>query len=350
MDKDIPFVRDLLGELVSIPTVTGNERAASKLMERVMTEISDLYRSDGWSNFEAIINPGGSPKVMVAAHIDQIGIQVVEVTEKGYVRIAGVGGWDARVAYGMRFKLLTDRGELVGVVNTIPPHMFRARRDLEEKKWEMKDLTLDLGVNDKKKLEEMGVVPGTYGVPAYDLIDLPEDHVSGPGLDDKSGVATMLLAGKYLWEQRNNLRAEVHLVATVQEEIGLRGAQMAAFRIKPDYAIALDVTLAKQPMLESDTVIELGKGPAISKGPIYHWEVVEKLIEVAKGEEIPYQIEPDPRGYGTDTWVIQVSREGVKTGLVSLPLRNMHSPVEVLSLKDVVWSAKLVSAFIAKLG
>ncbi len=350
MDKDISYVRDLLRELVSVPTVTGNERAASKLMESVMAEISDLYRADEWSNFEAVINPGGSPKVMIAAHIDQIGIQVTEVTEKGYVKIAGVGGWDAKVAYGMRFKLLTEKGELVGVINTIPPHVFRARRDLEEKKWEMKDLTLDLGVNDKKKLEEMGVVPGVYGVPAYELIDLPEDHVSGPGLDDKSGVATMLLAGKYLWEGRSDVKAEVHLVATVQEEIGLRGAKMTAFRIKPDYAIALDVTLAKQPMLESDTLIELDKGPAISKGPIYHWEVVDYLIRVAKEEEIPYQIEPDPRGYGTDTWMIQVSREGVKTGLVSIPLRNMHSPVEVISLKDVVWSAKLVAEFITRLS
>ena len=271
------------------------------------------------------------------------------MTEKGYVKIAGVGGWDAKVAYGMRFKLLTEKGEIIGVINTIPPHMFRVRKDLEEKKWEMKDLTLDLGVNDKKKVEELGVIPGIYGVPAYDLIDLPEDHVSGPGLDDKSGVATMLLAGKYLWEQRESVKAEVHLVATVQEEIGLRGAKIAAYRLKPDYAIALDVTLAKQPMIETETLIELGKGPAISKGPIYHWEVVENLMKLAKDKAIPYQIEPDPKGYGTDTWVIQVSREGVKTGLISLPLRNMHSPVEVLNLKDAVWSAKLLSEFILSL-
>ncbi len=348
MEPEVEGVRGSLLRLTTIPRVTGTERNVVPVLRELMSPFSDAFKVDAWGNSEAIINPGGKPVVMLAAHVDQIGIIVREITEDGFVKFEGVG-WDAKVLYGMRVKLLTDRGEVKGVVGVLPPHIFRAYKELAEKKLEVRDLAIDIGANSKEDAEKAGVKPGVYGVPDYEPEDLLDNHFSSPGLDDAAGVATMIEALKLAWKSRDKMDAEVHFVATIQEEIGLRGAEMVAYRLKPDIAVAIDVTFAKQPMMPAEYVLKTGKGPAISKGPIYHWEVVEGLERAAKEAEIPYQIEPDFRGYGTDTWAIQVARGGVKTGLVSIPLRSMHSPVEVVNLKDIAWGGALLSEFIKML-
>jgi len=348
LEPEVEGVRGSLLRLTTIPRVTGTERNVVPVLRELMSPFSDAFKVDAWGNSEAIINPGGKPVVMLAAHVDQIGIIVREITEDGFVKFEGVG-WDAKVLYGMRVKLLTDRGEVKGVVGVLPPHIFRAYKELAEKKLEVRDLAIDIGANSKEDAEKAGVKPGVYGVPDYEPEDLLDNHFSSPGLDDAAGVATMIEALKLAWKSRDKMDAEVHFVATIQEEIGLRGAEMVAYRLKPDIAVAIDVTFAKQPMMPAEYVLKTGKGPAISKGPIYHWEVVEGLERAAKEAEIPYQIEPDFRGYGTDTWAIQVARGGVKTGLVSIPLRSMHSPVEVVNLKDIAWGGALLSEFIKML-
>ncbi len=348
MEPEVESIRDNLLRLTTIPRVTGIERTVVPALREIMSPISDAFKVDAWGNSEAIVNPGGKPVVMLAAHVDQIGIIVREITEDGFVKFEGVG-WDAKVLYGMRVKLLTDKGEVKGVIGTLPPHVFRAYKELAEKKLEIRDLAIDIGADSKEDAEKAGVKPGVYGVPDYSPVDLLGHHFSSPGLDDAAGVVTMIEALKLVWESRDGIDAEIHFVATIQEEIGLRGAEMVAYRLKPDIAVAIDVTFAKQPMMPAEFVLKTGKGPAISKGPIYHWEVVEALERAAKEAEIPYQIEPDFRGYGTDTWAIQVARGGVKTGLVSIPLRSMHSPVEVVNLKDIAWGGKLLSEFIKML-
>ncbi len=345
MDPDVEKVRNDLLRLTSTPRVTGTERNVIPLLRELMSPFSDVFKVDVWGNSEAIINPGGKPVVMLAAHIDQIGIIVKDMTEEGFVRFEGVG-WDAKVLYGMRVKILTPEGEVRGVISTLPPHVFRTYKDLAEKKIEIRDLVIDIGAESREEAEKAGIKPGIYGVPDYEPISLLGDYFSSPGLDDAAGVATMMEALRLTWESRDKIDAEIHFVATIQEEIGLRGAEMMAYKIRPDVAVAIDVTFAKQPLMPAEFILKTGKGPAISKGPIYHWEVVESLERAAKEAGVPYQVEPDFRGYGTDTWAIQVARGGVKTGLLSIPLRSMHSPVEVISLRDVAWGGALLSEFL----
>ncbi|MEM1520130.1 MAG: M20/M25/M40 family metallo-hydrolase [Candidatus Korarchaeum sp.] len=334
MSEQLAEVRDLLIRVASIPRVTGREVAFAPEVSRIIEPYCDVVRVDPWGNVEGILNPGGKPCIMVAAHVDQIGIIVREVTDEGYLRFEGVG-WDPRVLYGSRVKLVTERGVVKGLIGAIPVHVFRTYKELEEKKIEIKDLAIDVGANSKEEAEGMGIKPGTYGLVDFDPISLGSEYLSSPGLDNAAGVASMIHSMKLCWENRDNLNAEVHFTATVQEEIGLRGAEMMAYKLKPDVAIAVDVTFAKQPLLPDEFKLSLGKGPVISKGPIYHPEVVELIERAAEENRIPYQYETDFRGAGTDTWVIQVARGGVKTALISVPLRYMHSPCELVNLRDV---------------
>lgn len=338
-------VREVLEKLARVPRVTGTEYLVTPVVKEIMEPYCDVFKVDAWGNSEAIVNPGGKPVVMFAAHIDQIGVIVRDVTDDGFIKFEAVG-WDPKVLYGMRVKLLTRDREVKGIVSVLPPHILRTHKELADKKLEVRDLAIDIGAESKEEVEKLGIKPGVYGVPDYESISLQGAYFSSPGLDDAAGVATMAQALRRIWEMRDKVSAEVHFVSTIQEEIGLRGAEMVAYRLKPDIAVATDVTFAKQPMLPEEYIIKTGKGPAISKGPIYHWEVVELLERAAEESKTPYQLEPDFKGYGTDTWAIQVARGGVKTGLLSIPIRNMHSPVEVVNLKDIAWGGELLAKFI----
>lgn len=333
-------VREILNKLTSTPRVTGSERLFAPSIAELLEPHCDMIRIDPWGNVEGILNPGGKPPVMIAAHVDQIGIIVKEVTNEGYIKFDGVG-WDPRVLYGSRVKLITSKGIIRGVIGVVPTHLLKAYKELEEKKIEIKDLMIDIGARSKEEAESMGVKPGVYGVPDYDPILLGSELFSSPGLDNAAGVAAMIY-GAMLSRERGGIDAEVHFTATIQEEIGLRGAEMMAYKLRPEVAIAIDVTFAEQPMLPEAPKISLGKGPVISKGPIYHPEIVELIERAAEENEIPHQYEADFKGAGTDTWVIQVARGGVKTALISIPLRYMHSPCEVISLKDVAWGGALL--------
>ncbi len=335
MSEGLAEVRDLLIRLVSIPRVTGREVAFAPEVAGIIEPYCDVIRVDPWGNVEGIVNPGGRPCVMVAAHMDQIGIIVKEVTEEGYLKFEGVG-WDPRVLYGSRVKLLAEGRLVRGVIGPIPTHVLRTRKELEEKRIETKDLAIDVGASSREEAEGMGIKPGTYGVVDYEPIQLGSELLSSPGLDNAAGLASMVHSMRLCWENRDSLNAEIHFTATVQEEIGLRGAEMMSYKLKPEVAIAVDVTLAKQPLLPEEFKLSLGKGPVISRGPIYHPEVVELIERAAEENRIPHQYEADFRGEGTDTWVIQIARGGVKTALISVPLRYMHSPCELVSLRDVV--------------
>lgn len=341
MGEYLDELRNLIVKLLAMPRVTGKEVSVAQELSAIFERSCDVVRVDPWGNVEGIINPGGKPRVMVAAHIDQIGIIVRDVTDEGYIKFEGVG-WDPRVLYGSRVKLLTERGVVRGVVGSIPPHVFRTHKELEEKKLEIRDLAIDVGASSKEEVEAMGIRPGTYGLPDYDPIFLGSDQISAPGLDNAAGAAAMIHSMKLCWDGRDSIDAEIHFTATIQEEIGLRGAEMMAYKLKPEIAIAVDVTHAKQPLLPDEFKLRVGKGPVISKGPIYHPEVVELIERVAQDHGIQLQYEADFRGAGTDTWVIQVARGGVKTALISIPLKYMHSPCEMVSLRDIASAGMLL--------
>lgn len=330
---------DILRKLASVPTVTGYEQSAREIIKELLSGYVDDLWTTPWDNNVAVINPGGKKKLLFTAHVDQIGFIVTNIDDSGYLKFSPIGGWDARVAYGSKVAVMTSKGSIRGVIGTIPPHLMREKK----KEIDFKDLAIDIGVDSREEAEKAGVKVGDY-VSLYSEPELVGDHrVIGSGMDDKAGLASIIYAARMLAGRKRELGdISVYFVATVQEEIGLRGASMIGYELKPDVAVAVDVTHARSPETKEIAFVELGKGPVISIGPIYHREVTESLIETAERCGIRYQREADPRGAGTDAWAIQIARGGVKTGLVSVPNRYMHSGVEMVDLRDMSDLAKLL--------
>ncbi|MGC9103811.1 MAG: M42 family metallopeptidase [Candidatus Methanodesulfokora sp.] len=330
---------NILRRLASVPTVTGYERNARETIEELLSGYVDDFWTTPWDNSMAVINPMGKKKLLFAAHVDQIGFIVTNIDESGYLKFSPIGGWDARVAYGSKVTVITSKENIRGVIGTLPPHLMKEK----EKKIDFKDLVIDIGVDSKEEAEKVGVKVGDY-VCLYSEPELVGKYrVIGSGMDDKAGLASIIYAARMLASRKSELGdISVYFVATVQEEIGLRGASMIGYELKPDLAVIVDVTHAKTPETKDIAFVELGKGPVISIGPIYHREITESLIEIAERCGIRYQREADPRGAGTDAWAIQIARGGVKTGLVSVPNRYMHSGVEMVDLRDMSDLARLL--------
>jgi endoglucanase len=260
----------------------------------------------------------------------------------GFITTHHVGGVDNRVLPAQPV-LVHGRQTLPGVVAAAPPHLVsgEARRRYPSEH----DLVIDLGLpaDEVNALVRVGDLI-TLDAP---LVALQGRRVAGKAMDNRACVATItacldLLAGMHhAWD--------VYAVATVQEETGLRGATSAAYRIAPDIAVALDVTFARQPGVEADVSVDLGGGPALGVGPNLHTRLTEALRSTAKAQEIKLQDEIIPGNSGTDAWAIQVAREGIPTGLISIPIRNMHTPVETVDLRDIERAGRLLANFIARL-
>jgi endoglucanase len=251
---------------------------------------------------------------------------------------------------GKRVWIKTKKGKILGVIGRKPIHLLE---DEEKKKvTKIENLFIDIGMS--KREETLKIVSiGDPAVPAVGFEVLNKDRVIGRGFDDKGGAFVVSEVLRLLSNEK--LKASIFGVATVQEEIGLRGATTSAFRIAPDVGIAIDVTFASDyPAEETDAKklgdIRIGKGPSISRGPNINPKVFDLLVDVAEKNKIPYQVEGNPRGTGTDANVIQLTREGVATGLISIPNRYMHTPVELVSLEDIENTAKLIAHFIKRLN
>jgi len=332
----------ILKKLVEAPSVSGFENTARKIVADFMREKDLEVKVDVLGN--VIGSAGqGDLKIMIAAHLDIVGFMVTYIEDNGYIRFAS-RGFDARVVYGQHVVLHTPKGRVYGVVAAKAAHLTRP--DEREKAVKIEDMAIDIGAESRKEVEELDIKPGTPISPPLILRKLVGDRVLGVGLDDKAGVASMLKILDYINCQE--LPLKLYIVATSQEELGLRGATVAAYRIKPHIGIAIDVTHGLQHGVDARKVcgIKLGKGPVIGIGPNFHPKIVETLEEAAKKAEIPYQLEPIFGSSGTDAAVIQLSREGVATGLVSIPLKYMHSFGEIASLNDIENTAKLLAQFI----
>ena len=339
-------LHSLLKDLVETPSVSGFEKSVREKISSIMEEYGLKVETDVMGNLIGSIGEG-SLKVMLAAHMDTLGLMVTFVDEKGYIKFSG-RGYDPRVLYGQQVILHTDNGPVYGVIAAKAAHLLKPEE--RDKGVKIENMVIDIGAEKKEDVEKLGIKPGTVITPVLYLRKLLNNKVLGIGLDDKTGVTSMLKVLDYISPEELNVK--LYLVATVQEEMGLRGAITAAYNIKPDIGIAIDVTHAIQPGVEPAKVrgISLGKGPAIGIGPNFHPRIWEKLIETAEKNKIPYQPEPLMGPSGTDAWVIQVSRGGVATGLVSIPLKYMHSLGEVASLNDIDNTAKLLAYFIKDLS
>lgn len=338
-DESHAFLRRLL----ETPSPSGYERAIQDVVRAWAKPLADEVRTDRHGNVIAVRNPNGQPRIMLAGHCDQIALMVQYIDENGFLYVQPMGGWDMQILLGQFLTVWAKSGPLQGVVSRKATHLLTA----EEKKKvpEFTDIWVDIGVADRKEAEEL-VSPGDTVTFNLGLHPMRNNLAAAPAMDDKVGVWVVMEALRLL--HGRPLKAAVYCVSTVQEEIGLRGAQTSTYGLNPQIGIAVDVTHASDtPNGEKKQLgdVKLGKGPALFRGPNINPRVFDRLFEVARSREIPAQLKGAPRATGTDANAMQLTRDGVATGLVGIPNRYMHSPVETVSLDDLDNAARLLAAF-----
>ncbi|NUL81885.1 MAG: M42 family metallopeptidase [Armatimonadetes bacterium] len=334
---------DFLIRLVNASSPSGYEAPASSLFVDYVSPFSDDVMRDVIGNVAAVVNPGGSPRIMLSGHVDEIGFIVRYISEEGLIFFGPIGGHDPVIPAGQRVTIRTHQGLIPGVIGRKPIHLIDP--DDRGKAPKLHDLWVDVGAKDKDEAEKLVSLgdPITY---ADQYEALHNGRAAAKSFDNKMGAFIVAEAARLLSENRP--RAAVYAVATVQEEIGLFGAATGAFGIDPQVAVATDVTQAADyPDISKKRVgdMKLGGGPVICRGSKINHQVFKMLIDAAQKENIPFQIEVAGGGTGTDADAIHAARAGVATGLVSVALRYMHTPCEVLQLSDVEQSAQLIAAF-----
>ncbi|MBZ0276141.1 MAG: M42 family metallopeptidase [Anaerolineae bacterium] len=280
-------------------------------------------------------------RIMLAAHMDEIGMMVREVVD-GFLYVHNISGVDNRLLLAQPV-MVQGKRPLPGIVATMPPHLLPANG--RDRYPGFDDLVVDVGLPAAEVAEL--VQPGDLITPDVTLLELNGKRVAAKAMDDRACVAAVTACLDYL--QGMNHAWDVYAAATVQEETGLYGAKTAAYHIQPDIAIALDVTFAPQPGVNGDESYEMGAGPVLAFGPNFYPKLVEKIKDTAGKHEIKIQHEIIAGASGTDAWAIQVAREGIPTALLGVPLRNMHSPVETVDLRDIDRAGRLLAHFIASL-
>jgi putative aminopeptidase FrvX len=336
-----------LQRLLSTPGPSGHESAAAKVWREEAGKFAEV-RGDRMGNSFATLNTGGTPKVMLSGHIDEIGLMITHIDDQGLLRFTGVGGWDPQVLVGQRVRIQTGDGEVPGVIGKKAIHVMEAEE--RKKVSEIKRLWIDIGAKDGDEAKGM-VKVGDVGVLDQDLLELPNGRIASRSLDNRMGAFVVLEALRLLSEE-DEIAAQVVAVASVQEEIGLYGARGAAFGLDPDAAIAVDVTHATDtPGVSKNENGDhsLGSGPVIARASVLSPIVTEGLIAAAEEAGIAYTLEADSRSTGTDADAIHFSRAGIATGLVSCPNRYMHSPSEMVELGDLENCARLISAYVKTL-
>jgi putative aminopeptidase FrvX len=286
---------------------------------------------------------GPARRLVVMGHIDEIGLIVTHVDDEGFLWFREVGGWDAQILVGQRVTLGTREGEVAGVIGKKPVHLLREEE--RKKVAEVRDLHIDIGARNGEQAREM-VRIGDVAVIAADPVELPNGRIAARALDNRLGSFVALEAARLL-AQAGGAEWEVVAVAAAQEETTFGGSRTSAFALAPDAAIVVDVTHATDaPGIEVKEAGKhpLGSGPVLSRGSTLHPRLFELLHDTAEREGIPFTVEAIGRNTGTDADAVHLSRGGVPTALVSVPIRYMHSPVELVALADVHAAARLIAA------
>jgi tetrahedral aminopeptidase len=342
-----PDSKAFLKQLVETPSPSGYEQDVQRIVRERVRPWCDEVRTDVMGNVFGIRNSAGSPRVMLAGHCDQIGFIVQYITEQGFLYVEAIGGVDPTVAASQRVLIRSKAGPVPGVIGRKAIHLM----DDEDRKKvpKMHELYIDIGAT--SKLDALKLVSlGDAGVFLQPYVELANERVVSMAFDNKMGTwivseVLRLLHGK-------KIAACVVAVSTVQEEIGLRGAQTSAFASEAQVGIALDVAHGTDsPGIDKQRAgdYHVGGGPMIYRGANINPRVFDLLVETAEKKKIPHQVASAARGTGTDANVMQTSRAGMATGLLSVPLRYMHTPNELLSLDDLENTAKLLAAFCARL-
>jgi endoglucanase len=337
-----------LKQLLATPGPSGDEAAAARLWREYAGGFADRVWGDVRGSSYAALE-GGAPRVLLAGHIDEIGVIVTYIDDAGYLSLAGIGGWDTQVLVGQRVRLLGQAGEVVGVIGKRAIHLIKT--DERDRVTKIEELWIDIGANNRAEAQER-VRIGTVGVLDAPIYDLPNRRLVSRGLDNRIGAYAVVEALRLLAEDRP--KATVAAVATSQEEVGdFVGARTAAYSFEPQAAIVVDVTHATdQPDSDKKRYgdVRLGGGPVIERGSSNSPVMFEMLMEIAERAGIPYQLAVSPSTTGTDADAIHLSRGGVATAVMSVPNRYMHTPNEMVQLDDVENTAKLIAAFARSLS
>lgn len=344
--QEISF--QFLKQLVEAPSPSGFEQPVQKIVREQMMKFADEVKTDVHGNVIGIRNPRGSPRLMLAGHCDEIGFMIRYIDKDGFIFFSSIGGIDAHIVPGKRVKIHTRNGPVLGVVGKKPIHIME--QEERKKVVKLSEQWIDIGVKDKKEAEKLVSVgdPITF---TEGLERLQGELVSSRGFDDKMGTFVVCEVLKEIADKP--LEAAIFAASTVQEEVGLRGARTAAYFINPQVGIAVDVGVASDfPEVDKkkEGEIRIGEGAILYRGANINPKVAELLMTIAQEENIPYQLSGEAKATPTDANVIQISRAGVAAGLVSVPLRYLHTPVEVLSLRDLENVVKLLSAFVQRLN
>lgn len=334
---------ELLKQLCEAHGVPGREEAVRTLVVSELEKLCDEVRTDALGNVIALKRGSGrGPKVMLAAHMDEIGFFVSHIDEKsGFLRVDPVGGFDPRVLLAQRVVVHAESGDLVGIIGSKPPHILPEEE--RKKPLELKDLFIDLGLPAEEVKRRVTI--GDFVTLHQDFTEVG-DLVSCKALDDRVGLYVMIEAVK----RAKKHVCDIYAVATTQEEVGVRGARVSSFNVAPDIGVALDVTVASDlpGVGEHEHVTKLGAGVAIKikdSLSISNPKLVRKMREIAEQKKIKYQLEILPRG-GTDAGAIQMTREGVAAITISIPTRYVHSVVEAAHKGDIQAAIDLVAAFL----
>jgi putative aminopeptidase FrvX len=342
---------DGLRRLLTAAGPSGYERAPAAAFTELGRAFTDDVSVDVMGSAVARVRgtQPGSPLLAIVGHLDEIGLVVTHIDDNGFLNIAGVGGWDPQILVGQRVELLTRDGAVPAVVGKKPIHLLR---DEERKKVpEMRDLHLDIGAPDADAARA-AVRIGDVAVIAGEPVELLGDRAISRSMDNRLGSWIALEAARLVAEE-GGAPGDVAAVGAVQEEITFGGARTTAFGLEPDVAIAVDVTHATDaPGIEvkEQGKHELGGGAVIERGSIIHPMVFEGLYEAAEREGIPFTVQASAGRTGTDADAMHFARAGIPTGLVSIGLRYMHSPVEMVQLSDIDACARLIAAFAQSLS
>ncbi len=342
--------KDFLQKLSEASGVTGYEHAVRELVIEAFRPYADEITVTTMGSVIALKRGARdpkdktpAPKVLIEGHMDEIGLMVTEI-DHGFLRFTQVGGFDVRVLLAQEV-IVHGRKELRGIIGSRPPHVLTDQE--REQVLPMSDLFIDVGLPDERARELVQV--GDLITIARKMTALKNNLVTGKAFDDRSAVVTVAEALRQLSTMKHTW--DVYAVANVQEEDGawFGGAFTSTYQVNPDVAVALDVSHADQPNTTEINAVPINEGMGIAMGPNVHPRVHQKLAEVAKANEIPFQVTAYAGPTGTDAWAIQIVREGIPTGLIDIPLRYMHTSVETLSITDLERIGRLLAAFCASL-
>lgn len=342
-----PAEREFLNQLLATPSPSGYERPIQDVVRAYAATFADRIDTDRHGNVIVAVNPAGSPRVMLAGHCDQIGLLVKHIDDKGFLWVHAIGGWDPMVLLGQRVQVWTADGPLTGVMARKPIHLLTP--DERKAVPEIKNLWVDLGFRDGEETRSRVKVGDPITV-ALGMTELSHDLAISPAMDNKVGVWTVITAAARA--KARHPQAAIFAVSTVQEEIGLRGVQTSGYAVEPDAGIVVDVTHATDcPTIDEAQHgrVKLGQGPVLYRGPNVNPRVFERLTAHASEREIPVQINGLAVPASNDAAELQLVRSGVATGLVCIPNRYMHSPVEMVSLRDLDHASELIAEFLVGL-